>query len=77
MLTKTEETRFNVTSSNKLKVDGKDIKQVDKLIYLGSVVSIEDSTKKRHQKTDYQKQERPSTSYDLTENQTPTAGKQN
>ena len=41
---KTEEMRFNVTSSNKLKVDGKEIKQVDKFIYLGSVVSIEDST---------------------------------
>ena len=47
---KTEEMRFNVTSSNKLKVDGKEIKQVDKFIYLGSV-SIEDSTHpKRHQK---------------------------
>ena len=43
---KTEEMRFNVTSSNKLKVDGKEIKQVDKFIYLGSVVSIEDSTQK-------------------------------
>ena len=30
---KTEEMRFNVTSSNKLKVDGKEIKQVDKFIY--------------------------------------------
>ena len=43
---KTEEMRFNVTSSNKLKVDGKEIKQVDKFIYLGSVVSNEDSTQK-------------------------------
>ena len=43
---KTEEMRFNVTSSNKLKVDGKEIKQVDKFIYLGSVVSTEDSTRK-------------------------------
>ena len=38
--------RFNVTSSNKLQVDGKEIKQADKFIYLGSVVSIENSTKK-------------------------------
>ena len=43
---KTEEMRFNVTSSNKLKVDGKEIKHVDKFIYLGSVVSNEDSTQK-------------------------------
>ena len=43
---KTEEMRFNVTSSNKLKVDGKEIKQVDKFIYQGSVISIEDSTQK-------------------------------
>ena len=43
---KTEEMRFNVTSSNKLKVDGKEIKQADKFIYLGSVVSNEDSTQK-------------------------------
>ena len=34
------------TSSNKLKVDGKEIKQVDKFIYLGSVVSTEDSAQK-------------------------------
>ena len=34
----------NVTSSNKLKVDGKEIKQVDKFIYLDSVVSIEDTS---------------------------------
>ena len=47
---KTDEMRFNVTSSNKPKVDGKEIKQVDKFIYLGSVVSIEDSTQKEHQK---------------------------
>ena len=59
---KTEEMRFNVTSSNKLKVDGNEIKQVDKFIYLGSVVSIiEDSTQKTS-KTDFQKQELPSTS---------------
>ena len=59
---KTEEMRFNVTSSNKLKIDGKEIKQVDKFIYLGSVVSIiEDSTQKTS-KTDFQKQELPSTS---------------
>ena len=36
----------NVTSSNKLKVDGKEIKQVDKFIYQGSVISIEDCTQK-------------------------------
>ena len=50
---KTEETRFNVKSSNKLKLDVKDFKQVDKFIYSGSVVSIEDSTQKTS-KTDYQ-----------------------
>ena len=43
---KTDEMRFNVTSSSKLNVDGMEIKQVDKFIYLGSVVSIEDSTQK-------------------------------
>ena len=43
---KTEEMRVNVTSSNKLRVDRKEIKQVDKFIYLGSVFSIEDSTPK-------------------------------
>ena len=37
---------FNVTSSNRLKVNGKEINQVDKFIYLGSVVSIEDSAQK-------------------------------
>ena len=58
---KTEEMRFNVTSSNKLKVDGKEIKQVDEFIFSGSVVSIEDSTQKDIKK-DYQKQERPSRS---------------
>ena len=43
---KTEEMRFDVTSSNKMRVDRKEIKQIEKLIYLGSVVSIEDSTPK-------------------------------
>ena len=37
--------RFNVTCSNKLKVDEKEIKQVDKFIYLGSGFHP-----KRHQK---------------------------
>ena len=36
--------RLNLTSSNKLKVDGKESKQVEKFIYSDSVVSIEDST---------------------------------
>ena len=43
---KTEEMRFNATSSNKLKVDGNEIKQVDKFIYIGPVVCNEDSTQK-------------------------------
>ena len=43
---KTEEMKFDVTSSNKMRVDRKEIKQIEKFIYLGSAVSIEDSTPK-------------------------------
>ena len=43
---KTEEMKFDVTSSNKMRVDRKEIKQIEKIIYLGSAVSIEDSTPK-------------------------------
>mgnify|MGYP003692492109 CR=1 FL=1 len=43
---KTEEMKFDVTSSNKMRVDRKEIKQIEKFIYLSSAVSIEDSTPK-------------------------------
>ena len=38
--------RFNTTSLNKLEIDGNEIQQVDKFVYLGSVVSTEDPTQK-------------------------------
>ena len=43
---KSEEMRFNTTSLNKLEIDGNKIQQVEKFVYLGSVVSTEDPTQK-------------------------------
>ena len=43
---KTEEMRLNVTCQDKLIVNGKEIKQVEKIVYLGTTMSTEDSTQK-------------------------------
>lgn len=43
---KTEEIRFNTSSENKLEIDGNDMKQVDKFVYLEAVESTEDPKQK-------------------------------